>query len=214
MTIAEQILRAKSDYDEVYEAGYEKGKAEGGGEEIFYTNHGSMYKRHTIIDTNAQDGFYNYAYRYATEMETLSVPNLIAMWSSASAVFDSCSKLRSVYMPNILQIGQNFFSNCLLLEDITLGTTSNPMQKVAVNSFFNCPSLKHFNYIGVLPVTISFEKSINLNATSIETIINSLSETAEGQSLTLSGEAVNKAFAEDDWSILVNSKTNWTISLV
>ena len=30
MTIAEQIVRAKADYDEVYEAGYEKGKTEGG----------------------------------------------------------------------------------------------------------------------------------------------------------------------------------------
>ena len=32
MSIAEQILRAKADYDAVYEAGYEKGKSEGGGD--------------------------------------------------------------------------------------------------------------------------------------------------------------------------------------
>lgn len=31
MTTAEKILRAKQDYDDVYSAGYEKGKAEGGG---------------------------------------------------------------------------------------------------------------------------------------------------------------------------------------
>lgn len=31
MSIAEKILRAKTDYDEVYEAGYQKGKSEGGG---------------------------------------------------------------------------------------------------------------------------------------------------------------------------------------
>ena len=30
MTVAEQIARAKADYDEVYEAGYAKGQAEGG----------------------------------------------------------------------------------------------------------------------------------------------------------------------------------------
>ena len=30
MSIAEQILRAKADYDAIYEAGYEKGKSEGG----------------------------------------------------------------------------------------------------------------------------------------------------------------------------------------
>ena len=31
MSIADKILRAKADYDAVYEAGYEKGKSEGGG---------------------------------------------------------------------------------------------------------------------------------------------------------------------------------------
>lgn len=36
MTIAEQIARAKADYDNVYTAGYEKGKAEGGDGLISY----------------------------------------------------------------------------------------------------------------------------------------------------------------------------------
>lgn len=31
MTLAEKIMRAKADYDEVFDAGYEKGKSEGGG---------------------------------------------------------------------------------------------------------------------------------------------------------------------------------------
>lgn len=33
MTLAEKITRAKTDYDDVFDAGYEKGKAEGGGGE-------------------------------------------------------------------------------------------------------------------------------------------------------------------------------------
>ena len=36
MSIAEKILRAKEDYDAVYEAGYEKGKSEGGDTEAAY----------------------------------------------------------------------------------------------------------------------------------------------------------------------------------
>jgi hypothetical protein len=38
MTIAEQIARAKQDYDEVYTAGYDKGKLEGGNTEEAYDN--------------------------------------------------------------------------------------------------------------------------------------------------------------------------------
>lgn len=224
MTILEKLQQIAENEQKVFEAGYERGKAEGVVEEIFFTNHGSMYKRDTIIDIEAADGFYNYAYRFATEMETLSAPNLRAIYTATSSVFEGCSKLRSAYLPNIQMVGQNFFNNCPLLEEITLGTESNPMQQVAANSFNKCPSLVHFNYIGVLPVTITFEHSTKLNATSIETIVNSLSVDATGQSLTLSKAAVNKAFetsegANDgstsaEWATLIGTRPNWTINLV
>ena len=219
----DKALQLKQDLDDVYSAGYEKGKSEGGGDEILFTSHGNMYKRNMIIDIDAGDGFYAYAYRYAKEMETLSVPNLIANYTATNGVFEGCSKLKSVYMPNIQRLGLNFFNDCPLLEEITLGTTSNPMQHASINSFYRCPSLVNFNYIGVLPVTITFEHSVKLNATSIKTIINSLSGSATGQTLTLSLAAVNKAFETSEgandgsttstWNYLANVKQNWTITL-
>jgi hypothetical protein len=59
---------------------------------------------------------------------------------------------------------------------------------------------------------------------SIESIINALYEGSEGQTLTLSRTAVGRAFqssegaydgiSSDEWKALVESKPNWTISLV
>lgn len=61
-----------------------------------------------------------------------------------------------------------------------------------------------------------------LNKESIESIINALSTTTSGLSVTLSKTAVNNAFADGDtlgmdsveWGELIDTKSNWTISLV
>ena len=50
MTIAEQLIRAKTDLDNVYNAGYEAGKAEGGGEPSKVTDlTGTVWKLSTYI---------------------------------------------------------------------------------------------------------------------------------------------------------------------
>lgn len=83
-----------------------------------------------------------------------------------------------------------------------------------------------FGYIKKLAnikITGVFGKDVNLQWTtvlsraSIESVINALSATATGQTLTLSKTAVNAAFgstATADWQALKASKSNWTISLV
>ena len=219
----DKALQLKQDFDDVYQAGYDKGKSEGGGDEILFTSHGSMYKQNMVIDISAQDGFYAYAYRNAEEMETLSIPNIKAAYTATSSVFEGCTKLKTACLPNIQRIGTRYFYNCTSLEEVTLGTDENPMQYISKNAFENCSALIRFNYIGVITETISFVHSVKLNATSIETIVNSLSDSATGQTLTLSLTAVNKAFetstnANDgsssaEWTTLANSKSNWTITL-
>ena len=47
MTTSEMIIRAKADFDEVYNAGYEKGKSEGGTDLLQYATfmNGSIFRR-------------------------------------------------------------------------------------------------------------------------------------------------------------------------
>lgn len=53
-----------------------------------------------------------------------------------------------------------------------------------------------------------------LNRASIESIINALSATTSGLTVTLSAEAIANAFTDEEWSALEATKTNWTISLI
>ena len=53
-----------------------------------------------------------------------------------------------------------------------------------------------------------------LNKASIESIINALSKTTSGLTVTFSKTAVNNAFTAEEWDALEATKTNWTISLV
>lgn len=92
------------------------------------------------------------------------------------------------------------------------------------NTFTNCISLKNITIEGVIGFGgTNFQWSRNLSKASITSIINALSSTTSGLTVTLSKNAVNTAFAtteggtdgstSDEWKALVATKTNWTITL-
>lgn len=91
-------------------------------------------------------------------------------------------------------------------------------------AFRNCTALENITMSGVIGKDVSFENSDKLTHDSIVSIINTLSATTAGQSVTFSVTAVNNAFetssgAADgstsaEWNALVATKSNWTISLV
>lgn len=56
--------------------------------------------------------------------------------------------------------------------------------------------------------------SKNLSKTSITSIINAISTTTSGLTVTLSKTAKEAAFTTDEWAALIATRTNWTISLV
>ena len=69
----------------------------------------------------------------------------------------------------------------------------------------------------VIAVSVDFARSVLLSAESYRSIVNALSSTVTGQTLTLPAYATVKAtfdakFGEGSWDILAASKTNWTIA--
>lgn len=84
-------------------------------------------------------------------------------------------------------------------------------------AFKNCYYLKNITFEGAIGQNIDFAESTQLSKGSIENIIEHLSATASGKTLTLSSTAVTNAFGSTTasaWTSLVNSRSNWTISLV
>lgn len=99
-----------------------------------------------------------------------------------------------------------------------------PIDKSAsrLNGFGNCYELDHVRFSGVIATDIDLKWSTKLSKASITNddktgVVNVLSATASGKTLTLSKTAVTNAFGSttaDEWTALIATKSNWTISLV
>jgi hypothetical protein len=83
------------------------------------------------------------------------------------------------------------------------------------NTFANNSSLTDIEIDGVIAANgFDVRWSKRMTKESITSIINALSATTSGLSVTLSAPAVNNAFSADEWATLIATKPNWTISLV
>ena len=108
---------------------------------------------------------------------------------------------------------QMFFSGATSLKRIPLfyvyaSTTYS-------NTFANCEDLEELTMGGTIGQNgFNVQWSKKLNKASIESIVNALSATTSGLTVTLSKVAVNNAFTAEEWDALEATKTNWTISLV
>ena len=95
---------------------------------------------------------------------------------------------------------------------------------MGLNTVFYAKQLRHIIFDGVLASTgLNMKDCTLLDKESIVSLINILSTTKSGLTVTLSLQAVNKAFetsegANDgsnstEWQTLIGTKTNWTINL-
>ena len=121
----------------------------------------------------------------------------------------------------------NTFASCTKLE--TIDEWGNYDENGTINggltgTFSGCTALKNLTVKGVIIGNIDLKWSVELSKASIMSVINHLSPTTTYVTLTLSKDAVQKAFetvegANDgttstEWLALIATKPGWTISLV
>ena len=90
-------------------------------------------------------------------------------------------------------------------------------------TFQYAEGFEYIGFEGLIGQSLNLQWSKKLDKDSIVSLMNILSDTASGKTLTLSLTAVNNAFetsagAKDgstsaEWTALVDAKTNWTITL-
>ena len=119
---------------------------------------------------------------------------------------------------------KRFIANFTALEEIG-GTPLSLSVDTDVSYFFdNMPALKEVRFQGEIKISLDLSGAPALSADSIENVVSCLSDSNQGLTLTLSKAAVDKAYdsiegAADGstsaaWKAILDSKTNWTISLV
>ena len=148
--------------------------------------------------------------------------------------FSKCENMAGAFM-NAIGIGaigevkvlanwvqNNTFSGASNLHTIELYYLTNGTQNFN-NTFAGCTSLANITIGGVIAGTISFAPC-PFTKESITSIVEHLSASMTGKTLTLKKSAVDSAFetaqgAQDGsgsqkWATLIATKSNWTISLV
>ncbi len=90
---------------------------------------------------------------------------------------------------------------------------SDGSQGFSSGAFQDCIALANIAIEGVIGQNIDIHWS-PLTKDSITSIVNALSTTATGKTLTFKKSAVEAVFSDDEWAALVAEKSNWTISLV
>jgi hypothetical protein len=132
-------------------------------------------------------------------------------------IFSNCKQLTRVpeitIGENCTNIG-NMFNGCLVL--VTIRKLTFPNKSMTVTNAFNtCYALENIEIGGTIAVSgLSFQHSTKLTKASITSIINALSTSTSGLTITFSKKAKEAAFTSAEWTTLVNTKSNWTIALV
>lgn len=100
------------------------------------------------------------------------------------------------------------------IDNLTLKIT--PITTTFTNAFAYAYGLKSLTFTedSNIAGNINLQWSTLLNKASIESIINALSTTTEGLTVTLSQTAIDNAFTPEEWEALEATKSNWNISLV
>lgn len=142
-----------------------------------------------------------YAFTHSQTLKIIDEIYFTTPLSSTAAMFSWCQKLEEIRQP-------------LLVDENTKHS----------NGFESLYGLKEVRFNGTIGQNgLNLQWSTKLSKASITSVINCLSTTTSGLSVTLSKTAVNKAFetnegandgsTSDEWLALIGTKSNWTISL-
>ena len=137
----------------------------------------------------------------AQHVSRVGVIDLSSCSGATSSMFSYCSRLVTI--------------DKLVIVETTAWTTA----------FNGCTALENITVEGTVGQNgLNLQWSTKLSKASIESVVNALSATTSGLSVTLSKTAVNAAFAtteggtdgstSTEWTTLANTKSNWTINLV
>ena len=202
MTIADKVLRAKDDYDAVYEAGYEKGSAEGG--EGSYDQgyaDGKQAEYDLFWDNFQQNGEcrnYDSAFRgdfFNDAIYNPAYPIIASDTYGASYMYMNNKRLTdtkvTVSVPG-LGNGMVFYQASRLKRIPTLEISD---KTTFSNWFAGCSALEEMNVVGTIAQNeFDVHWSTKLSRNSIIGVVNALSPTTTGLTVTLSKTAVENAF--------------------
>ena len=235
MTIAEKITRAKTDYDEVYEAGKQAeydafwDAFQQNGTRKFYVGGfcGQGWDRYTlrpkyiVKPSSGSTGsafmfmFCNHGKEMIDFREIAHLFDFSDITNALSMFQDAWIDYIEIDISNVTSTGNMFSESYFSGAKTTITLTTS--EKTAINStmFAYTSKLANLTFTegSVIGSSINLQYS-PLNKESITSVVNALSATTTGQTATFKKSAKEAAFTADEWAALIATKSNWTISLI
>lgn len=210
----------KSQYDEFWDGFMNNGTRTSFPYAFAYWSDKIFYPKYDIRPTNANSMFTN-----------SSISNIKQRLIDCGVVLDT-SKVQNFtqmfgYMTNLTHLPvidarlattmYLTFVNCNKLVQVEKIILSENSGDIFAQTFDNCTSLVDITFEGVIGGTIRLWQSTKLSKASITSVINALSTATSNLTAYFSKTAVETAFgstASAEWTTLVGTKSNWTISLI
>lgn len=209
LILEENLVKIAENAPKVYESGHRVGYEEGKKAEYDAFWDGLQHNGDGTTDYRYkffywEDSYYNPKYPiYSTKS------SMVAAYQNAR-ITDTLVDIDL----SATQLAGSMFANASLLVTIRKLIFGKKLTDVG-NMFLSCNSLVELNAEGEICVNnLNLKWSTLLNKASIESVINALSATTSGLTVTFSAKAVANAFTDEEWAALEATKTNWTISLV
>ena len=128
------------------------------------------------------------------------------------------TRIGEVDLQNALYM-QSAFGSCTLLETIDKIVSAENTAYDA-STFAGCKALKNVTIVGTIGRSFNMKDCVNLSLDSIMSVINALSDTTTGMTITFSGTAVTEALGTGEWAdgsnewlAITDTKPNWTFVL-
>lgn len=210
----------KAEYDAFWDSYQNKGKRTHYGFAFSGQgwNQSSFKPKYDLIVVN--DGRYMFAYGALASMDlTQHLESIgITLDTSQCTNFNNMFNYGSPYRVPVLDTTSanalnqiSYYSSVATFDKIILRSDGS---QTFSNTFIGT-KIVNLTLEGVIGQNgFNLQWSTNLSKASIESIINALSTTTNGLTVTLSKTAKEAAFTADEWSALIATRPNWTISLV
>lgn len=239
MTLAERLQKIAENVPKVFDAGkyqawsdYQDNYQQNGTRTAYpyayaYANDEVFKPKYNLICSGYYGAQGVFAYSTITDVAKILNDRGILIDTSGAQIFsDFCRSSKTISSPPLdLTSATNVslaFYDATNLRDVTLLNIHADLK--FDRTFGYSPKIENVVVTGTIGQDIDFQYATYLSKASITNIIEHLSTTSSGKTLTLSKKAVNTAFAtsyggadgstSEEWIALVNSRTNWTISLI
>lgn len=218
MNLADKLTAVANNIPQVYKAGFDNGHLKGTDEG--FTAGKDVGKQEECdrfwgkLQNYGKNQVYSNAFSYGMWTDETFNPQYPFVTNSCNAMFMGNPNITDTKMPiDISAGGQTYY----LFQGASAMKTIRELivadNRTWTDFFTGCKSLEYVRIKGVVSKNISFADS-PLDRGTIRHLVNILSYTATGQTITFKKSAKEAAFTDDEWNLLISDHPNWTFSLV